>query len=139
MKTGGQKTDVIEDGLRFKCTGCGKCCTDEPGTIAVNDEEIDTIAKFLGIPRARFVKEYLYRVPKGYSIRERSDYDCYFFSDGKCNIYSVRPTQCRTWPFWRSNVRSEADWQEVCEDCPGIGRGKLHTREEILTQVAQAF
>jgi hypothetical protein len=98
-----------------------------------------SIARFLKIPRDQFVEEYLYRVPKGQSIRERSNYDCYFFSNGKCNIYPVRPTQCRTWPFWLSNVRTKADWAEVHEDCPGIGQGKLHSREEILTRVAQRF
>ena len=139
MKAHVKKSEVFENGLRFECAGCGKCCSCDPGTIAVDEAEIVAIATFLKITRARFVEEYLYRIPKGYSIRERSNYDCFFFGNGKCNIYPVRPTQCRTWPFWRRNVRTEADWAEAREDCPGCGQGKSHTREEVLALVQQRF
>lgn len=35
------------DGLRFECTRCGHCCTGEPGTVRVYEEEIGTLASFL--------------------------------------------------------------------------------------------
>ena len=39
---------------------------------------------------------------------------------GKCSVYHLRPTQCRTWPFWASNLRSERDWREAAAHCPGM-------------------
>src|SRR2546428_221024 len=39
-----------QDGLRFRCTRCGNCCTGAPGFVWVNDEEIAAIADYLGQP-----------------------------------------------------------------------------------------
>ena len=36
-------------GLRFRCTGCGDCCTGEPGFVWVNSEEIQTLAEAIGL------------------------------------------------------------------------------------------
>ncbi len=46
-------------------------------------------------------------------------------------IYSVRPNQCRTWPFWPSNLKNPGDWNKAAQKCPGINRGKLYSFEEI--------
>ncbi len=37
-----------KDGLRFKCTQCGDCCTGAPGYVWVNQAEIEGIAAELG-------------------------------------------------------------------------------------------
>ena len=36
-----------------------------------------------------------------------------------------RPRQCRTWPFWASNLATPAAWERMCERCPGGNRGPL--------------
>src|SRR5947208_1066324 len=36
------------DGLRFRCTRCGNCCTGPPGVVWVNDAEIHAIAQLRG-------------------------------------------------------------------------------------------
>jgi Fe-S-cluster containining protein len=46
-------------------------------------------------------------------------------------VYPVRPPQCRTWPFWESNLESPEAWQKTCDDCPGSGQGELIPVEEI--------
>ena len=44
-------------------------------------------------------------------------------------MYAARPTQCRTFPFWRSAIR-DGDWTpEVRELCEGVGRGPAHSPE----------
>jgi len=126
----------FRDGLRFECTQCGDCCTGAPGYVWVNDEEIKEIAKFLGTSETE-VREYYGRKDyKGITLRERANGDCIFFERGQgCTIYAARPTQCRTWPFWRGNVDRKEDWKKTCEICPGSGQGKLFTAEEILKRV----
>ena len=49
----------------------------------------------------------------------------------KCMIYPVRPSQCRMWPFWPSNLANPAAWNETAQKCPGINRGRLYSCEEI--------
>ncbi len=37
-----------EEGLRFTCLGCGRCCRGEPGAIYFTPEEEAAMAAFLG-------------------------------------------------------------------------------------------
>jgi hypothetical protein len=46
-------------------------------------------------------------------------------------VYAARPRQCRTWPFWDSNLKSPDDWKHACEACPGSGKGELHSLAQI--------
>jgi hypothetical protein len=125
-----------EEGLRFKCTQCGKCCTGAPGFVWVNDEEEVAIAEFLGEDRDRFSAFHVRALPRGRSLREKANGDCVFYEAGKgCTIYSVRPRQCRTWPFWESNVHSPAAWKETCAICPGSGQGELISADEITARM----
>lgn len=108
-------------GLRFKCTGCGQCCTGSPGYIWVNDDEIQAIAHYLNLSVKNFSRQYLRRVKGRLSLLELpKTFDCIFLKDKKCQIYSVRPTQCRTYPWWPQNLRSKKDWQEAARFCEGI-------------------
>ena len=52
-----------------------------------------------------------------------------------CTVYAVRPRQCRTWPFWESNVATPRAWQHTCEICPGSGKGELIPAEEITRRL----
>jgi len=128
-----------KDGLRFKCTGCGDCCTGSPGYVWVTNEEIAAIASFLEIDATTFEASFVTRIGVRKSLAELPDnYDCVFFDSQsrKCRVYTVRPRQCRTWPFWESNIRSPKAWAETCEACPGSGKGKLYQLEEVQKQAA---
>ena len=121
------------EGLSFQCSECGNCCTGAPGVVWVNEEEITAIAEYLDKPigEIRLMHTRPYR--DGVSLTEFANGDCTFF-DGKsrkCTIYPVRPRQCRTWPFWNSNLGKELDWNAAGRDCPGIGKGELVQLEEI--------
>ena len=121
-------------GLHFECTGCGACCSGPgEGFIWVTKPEVVFIADFLKLSvdevRARYMRREGLRTT---IIEEPCTKDCIFLEGGKrCRIYSVRPNQCRTWPFWASNLTSPNAWNEAAQGCPGINRGRLFTREEI--------
>jgi Fe-S-cluster containining protein len=130
-------TPWYRDGLRFQCTQCGDCCTGAPGYVWVNQEEIEALAAACGFADVEeFEQLYVRKIGIRKSLREFPNGDCVFF-DGesrKCGVYEVRPRQCRTWPFWDSNLRTPAQWQRTCEVCPGSGHGKLYSLEHIEEQ-----
>jgi Fe-S-cluster containining protein len=123
-------------GLKFRCTQCGNCCTGAPGFVWVNDDEMQAIADFLQMPLAEFTALHTHLAHRGRSLRERVNGDCVFFEKQVgCTIYPVRPGQCRTWPFWDSNVNTPADWEHTCKICPGSGQGDLIPVEEITKRL----
>ncbi len=121
----------FDRGLRFACQQCGTCCTGAPGTIFVSADEVCTIAAHLKVAEPVFIETYLYPFKSSYSIGEDTEGQCLFYDNG-CRIYPVRPLQCRTFPFWFSNLRSQRAWQQVAVQCPGIGKGPVYTKEEIM-------
>ncbi len=124
------------NGLKFQCTQCGDCCTGAPGYVWVNKEEIAALAEQIGEDAEEFERIYVRKIGIRKSLREFPNGDCVFF-DGdtrKCTVYEARPRQCRTWPFWDSNLRTPVDWARTCEACPGSGKGHLYQLDQIEAQ-----
>lgn len=126
------------EGLAFRCTGCGQCCTGDPGYVWVIKAEIDALARTMDLEDSEFERAFVRRVGVRRSLLELPNGDCVFFDrvTRRCRVYEVRPRQCRTWPFWGSNIRSSGDWEEICRVCPGIGEGPVFPLEQIDTQAA---
>lgn len=131
------ETPWYSEGLRFKCSQCGDCCTGAPGHVWVNQAEIEALTVVVGEEDVdRFESLYVRKIGIRKSLKEFPDGDCVFF-DGetrKCTVYGARPRQCRTWPFWDSNLRTPEDWEQTCEVCPGSGTGPLVQLEDIESQ-----
>src|SRR5690349_16475444 len=124
------------EGLRFTCTLCGDCCTGGPGFVWVDNDDLAAIAAFRGETIEEVTGLYTRTTERGRTLREKSDGDCVFYERGQgCTIYPVRPPQCRTWPFWESNVATARDWRQTCEICPGSGQGDLIPADEITRRV----
>ncbi len=124
------------DGLKFTCTQCGKCCTGEPGFVWVDDDELAKLAKFRGELPHEFRAAHTTTLRGRRTLREKANGDCVFWEAGRgCTVYPVRPTQCRTWPFWASNLDTPERWQEVEGLCPGSGTGTLIPVEEITARM----
>ncbi len=110
-----------QDGLRFECTGCGQCCTGSPGYIWLNHDEILAIAKHLNLDLQTFGDRYLRKVKGRFSLREDPvNFDCVFLKENKCSIYPVRPTQCKTFPWWPTLLKSKEEWLDAAKRCEGI-------------------
>ncbi|MGL4461439.1 MAG: YkgJ family cysteine cluster protein [Planctomycetia bacterium] len=122
------------DGLRFTCTQCGKCCMGFPGYVWVNAAETKALADRLGVDLYEFEERYTRTFGRRRTLIDKQPDDaCIFWEkDQGCTVYEDRPRQCRTWPFWESNIETPEDWVNTCRTCPGSGKGKLHTVEEIL-------
>lgn len=133
------------DGLRFSCTRCGSCCTGPPGAVWFNAEEGKAIADLLGLDEAAFLKRFARRLEGRWSLRERETehgHDCIFLDRSDpggrtgCRIHPVRPTQCRTWPFWPENLITQRSWTsaKLATPCPGMDEGRLVPIEQIRIQ-----
>lgn len=125
-----------QDGLRFGCTQCGHCCTGAPGYVWVTDEEVEGIARHRGESPIETLALFTRIVGRRRSLTERESGDCVFYDRKQgCTIYSVRPRQCRTWPFWESNIATKETWERTCDVCPGSGKGDLISAEEITRRL----
>ena len=122
----------FKDGLGFKCTMCGNCCTGPPGAVWFDLAEGEAMARVLGTDLQTFLKQHARRINGRLSLRERHTrhgYDCVFLDretrpgQALCRVYTDRPSQCRTWPFWAENMGDAEAWEQAREQtpCPGMG------------------
>jgi Fe-S-cluster containining protein len=126
------------DGLRFRCTQCGNCCTGAPGAVWVTEDDVRAIAEHTGksVGEVRLLHTRL--IGGRVSLTEFANGDCTFFDGAtrRCTIYPVRPSQCRTWPFWAGNVETPESWTQTQVSCPGARQGDFIPAEEILRRVS---
>ena len=113
------------DNLAFSCTQCGKCCKGRTN-VYVNDAEIAEIADYLQIKSDdEFLNKYTYQTKQGdqnlISLKSKKEKkECIFLNNKVCSIYDVRPTQCRTYPFWPNHLIGQAEWSAESLRCEGI-------------------
>ena len=109
------------------CRDCeGRCCTGKSGNIWVNTSEIKSIADALGKNQIDCMQEYLQSVGNRWSIKEvySGNHTCCIFFEEQlksCRIYTSRPGQCKSFPFWgyyRDRVA------ELMRECPGVREKK---------------
>ncbi|MBW2723762.1 MAG: YkgJ family cysteine cluster protein [Deltaproteobacteria bacterium] len=124
-------------GLRFECTRCGRCCRG-PGNVWVSDLGIEALAGATASEVDEFRKTFVRRSGRrGPVLAQKRNQDCIFWDDsGGCQVYTSRPRQCRTYPFWKANLQTEPAWNAERRSCPGIGEGSLHGREIIASMLA---
>jgi len=130
-----------EDGLAFSCLpGCRYCCAVEPGFVFLSMDDLQQLCSFLKTSVKQFVTDYCVKVPMGslhyLSLKERENHDCIFLKEHGCSVYQSRPVQCSTYPFWSHVLSSRQTWEEEKRWCPGIGKGDIHSKEEIEEQLS---
>lgn len=128
----GKRLPWYKDGLNFTCTQCGDCCTGAPGVVWVSEAEVVQIAELRGLTVEKTLQQHTRVVEGRISLTEHENGDCTFFDPKtrRCGVYAVC-AQCRTWPFWNSNLESREAWDTMCESCPGAGHGQFVPLAEI--------
>ncbi len=121
-----------QGGLRFECTQCGHCCRGS-GRVEVSDVEIERLAQRVELTPDAFREVYTRAGRKGrIDLRDKAGGDCVFFDEARgCTVYEDRPSQCRTYPFWRSVLYDRDSWDVEAGHCEGIGRGEVVSGETI--------
>lgn len=123
--------------LRFACQpGCTLCC-DREGWVYVTEADILRIANYIGMAPDVFEKQHIYRTRKRARLRVPRHANCMFLKDGGCSIHEVKPTQCRTFPYWPELLGSRRQWYATGNWCPGIGQGPLVNIETANANAAE--
>ena len=121
---------VFQEGFAYlfdhcACQKCdGNCCRMESGYVWLKKADILRIANYTGIDADVLVQDYLIKIGRRFSlkeIRQGDEYPCIFFdmSSKRCLIYPVRPSQCRTFPFWEEFMGDDGK-ASLPQGCPGI-------------------
>ena len=132
----------MQQTLRFSCTQCGQCCTTAGDYyVYLDDNESERIRASLQLSRSWFRRRYLRRLDDGDQVLASGPGErCIFLdAEGKCRVYSVRPVQCRTYPFWPELVASASAWNRESRRCEGINRGRVVTRSTIRSALRECL
>ncbi len=124
-----------KQGLRFTCQQCSQCCRHDPGHVFLSENDVLALMEHLELELKEFLNSYCRVVDlsgiKRLSLIEKDNYDCIFWEDGGCIVYSARPLQCRSYPFWHGNLYSKQAWEQLSRSCPGVNTGYNHSEQEI--------
>ena len=117
-----------KNGIKFECQGSGNCCVSRKsyGYVYLSNIDLKRFAKNFNLSICDFKSRYC-EITDGYiHLAEKNNYNgnCIFLDDKKCSVYSSRPSQCRTWPFWNENMNAKIWNEDISINCPGIGKGK---------------
>jgi len=117
------------EGLKFACSGCGRCCQND-GDVWLDTDEFADLCEGLKMTPADVLERYTDEIVGGWvklknkagkPSKEGKESDrCVFLDDDgkRCTIYEVRPVQCRTYPYWPKLLfnRTSYDAQAVQPD-----------------------
>ena len=99
MMQDGKEYSVGEVLTPIECFRCGICCTRYQPPLT--QEEVETIARELGLSPRDFLSEYVQITLVGYLLR-RTETGCIFLkreddNTANCSIHPFRPEACRNW------------------------------------------
>lgn len=100
----------------MKCNHCGLCCRDPRTQINLTVGDIYRITDFLKISVEDLFKKHVRIIPFGdydlihYDLDLGLNLPCKFRLKERCSIYSVRPLNCRLFPYW---ILSEAPLEKL--------------------------
>jgi len=123
------------EGLSFECCRCSTCCRHTPGYVFISLNDLELLASHTGMDKKEILTKYcreIYTI-RGtkISLKEKPNYDCIFWEKDGCIYYEARPIQCRSYPFWKAYLGNRRKWESLRSFCPGIDKGKKHSKEEI--------
>lgn len=144
--------------LPFDCTGCGNCCK-TTGNVYMSPQEVSSAAYYTNMTTSKFIDMYAdYELETTGSSKAIAAGDgdvpwillqnraprhtegvaaCVFLDreTNQCGIYSARPIQCSTYPFWSNILESEQNWNDEVrrKDNVDAGTERIHANLPVWT------
>ena len=128
----------MKKNIKFKCQGSSNCCVSRGmyGYVYLSSKDTDVLSKFFLLSTKNFIKKHCsYTDGFLHLIEKKGRKNCQFLKNKRCTVYSARPTQCRTWPFWSENMNSKKWNSEIMSFCPGIGKGQIISQKIIKKRI----
>lgn len=132
--------------MKFECQkSCGgKCCSmgwdKKSDFVFLTKRDRQKISKYLNVKVTDFAfkGEFLFtrftkKISRQWALNNLTG-TCQFLENGRCGIYEVRPTQCKTFPFW-PELMFKGAYMALKEFCPGIGKGKRANNDLLEEQI----
>jgi Fe-S-cluster containining protein len=80
------------------CTACANCCREMYPSFS--EEEVDRLARRLGMERRQFIETYLKRAEAGgKNPWQTRVVPCPFLKENLCSVYEDRPAECSGYPY----------------------------------------
>jgi len=118
---------------QIDCTQCANCC--RVSEVGITDRDIEKLAKFLGMSRTEFLRDYTQRDDEDGLILKKTEAGCVFLKDNLCTVYEARPQNCANFPHLVRGTGSIASrmWQFVdrAEYCPIVYNWIEKVKEDI--------
>lgn len=86
--------EEIED--QIDCLACANCC--RVATAKITERDVERLARFLGMGREEFLREYTVESAEEGLILKRTESGCIFLSGNECTVYEARPHSCEDFP-----------------------------------------
>ena len=133
--------NIYEKGIRFKCQGSSNCCVTRGsnGYVFLSKKDLSRLAKYFNLSLIKFKNNYCQTTDGFIHLKELKEINgnCVFLNEKRCTVYKSRPVQCRTWPFWNENMNVKTWNSNISKNCPGIGKGKVIKKDQILKFLKQ--
>ena len=131
----------LKNGIKFSCQSSGNCCVSrgEHGYVYLSKKDLKKLSSHFNLEIKDFKKKYCSKTDGFIHLKElkKNNGNCIFLNEKRCTVYKSRPIQCRTWPFWNENMNAKTWNNSISKNCPGIGKGKLIKKYQILKFLKQ--
>ena len=130
----------MKKSIKFKCQGSSNCCVSRGnyGYVYLSSKDTKVLSNFFFLSQYNFIKKFCsYTNGFLHLIEKKGKKNCQFLKNKRCTVYSARPTQCRTWPFWSENMKSKKWNSEIVNFCPGIGKGQIISQDKINKKIEE--
>ena len=113
-----------KNGVHFSSQpNCGKCCDQPGGIVYVSADDATRLAAHADLDVHAWLERDTRQTYDGRYVlksREEDGICIHLNAQQQCNVYDVRPQQCRAFPWWGENMVSASSWASVKRSCPGI-------------------
>ena len=111
-------------GVRFSCQAqCGRCCDEPGGIVYLSPDDAQRLAVHASLPVEDWLERDTRKTHDGRHVLKSREEDgiCIHLNEHQqCNVYEVRPQQCRAFPWWAENLATTSAWEKTKAACPGI-------------------